>query len=277
MSVKNKIIALFEISKREYEWIRDYSIWRRMLPMTNVKELTDEKILILAPHSDDEWVGCSQLLINKKNDVTVMNMSMNGGDSTSVHLERFKEMKKVSEKYKYTLETVEKDKYYSLKKYMKTSDVSIIMVPCYFDWHEEHIEVMHILDKIATEIGYDGHVAMYQVSVPIPYQMITNGSLMKKKVARNKWKLLKDYYPSQRYLKTRRFFLNEKINGAVASAYAIEGYCLMPYKKWSYNLKKYALDDEEKNCLKSNLQHIGVIRDELQRILVESKRDEDRI
>ena len=72
MSVKNKIIALFEISKREYEWIRDYSIWRRMLPMTNVKELTDEKILILAPHSDDEWVGCSQLLINKKNDVTVM-------------------------------------------------------------------------------------------------------------------------------------------------------------------------------------------------------------
>ena len=218
MSVKNKIIALFKISKREYEWIRDYGIWRRMLPITNVKELTDEKILILAPHSDDEWVGCSQLLINKKNDVTVMNMSMNGGDSASVHLERFKEMKKVSEKYKYTLETIEKDKYYSLKEYIKTSDVGIIMVPCYFDWHEEHIEVMHILDKIATEIGYDGHIAMYQVSIPIPYQMITNGSLMGKKVAKNKWKLLKDYYPSQRYLKTRRFFINEKINGAVASA-----------------------------------------------------------
>ena len=267
MSIKSKIIAPFRICKRKYEWIRDYAIWHRIIPVSNIKELTNEKILILAPHSDDEWVGCSQLLINKKNKVTVMNMDMNGGDSEPIHLERYNEMKKVSEKYNYILETIEKDRYYCLKKYLKANDVSIIMVPCYFDWHEDHIEVMHILDRVATEIGYNKQIAMYQVSLPIPHQMVTSGCLMDKKTVNNKWKLLKKYYPSQKYLPITRFLINEKINGSIACFYAIEGYCAMPYAEWSRNLKKYALDDNEKKYLSSNLQHIGIIRMELQKII----------
>ena len=37
------------------------------------------KVLILSPHSDDEWIGCSQISINCPN-TTICSMEMEGGD-----------------------------------------------------------------------------------------------------------------------------------------------------------------------------------------------------
>ena len=68
---------------------------------------------------------------------------------------------------------------------------------------------------IANDCGYDGLVGMYQVSLPIPDKMINCGYTMRKRVLKQKWNNLKIYYPSQKFLSTRRFLLNEYINGAL--------------------------------------------------------------
>ena len=52
--------------------------------LTQTNELKG-KILILAPHSDDEWIGCGQLIVDHSNDVVICNMDMSGGYKTMAY------------------------------------------------------------------------------------------------------------------------------------------------------------------------------------------------
>ena len=53
-------------------------------------QLHKGEILIIAPHSDDEWIGCSQLLLNYE-DCVICNMDMEGGDDPDIHIQRLRE------------------------------------------------------------------------------------------------------------------------------------------------------------------------------------------
>ena len=78
-------------------------------------------------------------------------MDMEGGDSEELHKTRFEEMQNPSEKYGYSLIKISEDKVEFLSGYLESNVVDVIMVPCYFDWHPEHIEVMHILNQAAAK------------------------------------------------------------------------------------------------------------------------------
>lgn len=262
--ILRKINSIKNIVKKEYSWYHDFKICSKVIEIKPIKELINKNILILAPHSDDEWIGCSQLLINKKNNVTVLNMDMLGSDNQILHRSRFEEMMYIAKIFKYKLISVKGNKKNFLVNYLKKNQIDIIFIPCFYDWHFEHIKVMKILKDAAIEAKYMNYIGMYQVSLPIPYQLITHGYMMEKSRLRNKWNNLKKYYPTQKFLPTKRFILNEKINGKIVDGYSLEAYSILDFNIWRINLENNIFDRFERDKLYSNIQKIKYIRDEVE-------------
>ena len=216
-----RIKALGNTIMRRYKWKYDTHLYRSDMVAKELGAIEKKHIVILAPHSDDEWVGCSQLLITPNNEVAIINMDMPGGDDLSLHKKRYLEMKNVACKYNNRLVDILGDKKIFLKNYLKENNVDIVFVPSFFDWHSEHVSVMEIFNAAANEAGYDNFVAMYQVSIPIPSSFITHCSVMTKSELIEKWNKLYQYYPTQKKLPIKRFLANERINGAITHNYAI--------------------------------------------------------
>ena len=215
MSLKTKIKGFFRLLHRNYRWNQDAKIWRKKVHKKNLRDIPQGKKVILMPHSDDEWIGCSQLLQNNANEIVVVNMNMAGGDSEQLHILRRREAGAVAYRLGYRFITLQDSPIEALINILQKEKPFVVFLPCYLDWHEEHIEVMKIFRSVANDCGYDGLVGMYQVSLPIPDKMINCGYTMRKRVLKQKWNNLKIYYPSQKFLSTRRFLLNEYINGAL--------------------------------------------------------------
>ena len=68
------------------------------------------KLLVLIPHADDEWVGCSQLLCDENIEVILLNMDMRGGDEEELHSHRREELQLIANKYNRELITIGYDK-----------------------------------------------------------------------------------------------------------------------------------------------------------------------
>lgn len=266
-----KLKAAKNIIVRNYRWQKDGILCRKELKQKELLSLDNKRIAVLAPHSDDEWIGCSRLLLKNPNNVTVINMDMQGGDSEELHALRFEEMRSVAQKIGYELITAGKSKEEFLCRFLTENSVDVVMLPGYYDWHDEHFAVMDAFSCAAKKIGYDGLVGMYQVSLPMPECLINYASVMRKKELKRKWSDLKKYYPSQDFLPIKRFMINEHINGGIIVAYAIESYSIMHVKKWQdkYNYNK--LTNEEKILLRSNLNRISFVREKLQ----QKERDND--
>lgn len=263
MKLFRKVKALFRILNREYEWYHDTKVCRKSISPKTIQDVPLGKKIILMPHSDDEWIGCSQLLLRQSEQILVVNMDMTGGDSEQLHKTRRNEAESVAQKYGYRFITVQ-SRLKDLVQILADEQPKCVFLPCYLDWHEEHISVMKLFQTAAIQAGYVGLVGMYQVSLPIPERMINSGITMTKKKLQEKWKSLGMLYQTQAFLPTKRFMLNEHINGGITETYAVEAYAICEFQYWNREWKQSRLTEEEKkNCI-DNLQRIGYIRTILQ-------------
>ena len=263
MVLIRKIRSLFRILGRNIKWKRDADYFRGKIKRQDVSSIPEGKKIILMPHSDDEWIGCSQILLHNPEDSLVVNMNMDGGDNQELHQIRRKEAEAVSMKFGYRFITVQ-DKLSELKEIISSENPKCVFIPCYLDWHEEHIEVMRLFQEAAIQCNYSGLVGMYQVSLPIPAGMINCGMSMTKKQLKGKWTILKQMYRTQSILPVKRFMLNEYINGGITGAYAVEAYTISEFKDWDSKRQVYLLTEEEKKKSVDNLQSIRFIRTMLQ-------------
>lgn len=237
---------------------------KRNIKVCKRKALPDKRILIMVPHADDEWIGCSQLLKHKKYDVTLCYMNMLGGDTEKVLRERYLELNRISKQNGLSLISIDgnrKDKIKKLKEYIQEKSYYYIGVPSYYDWHEEHFDVMNILRIALDELGLSNiEILMYQVSVPMCEDMITNCIEMTKYDQENKWDTFREIYKTQEYIPVERFKYNEYINGGIANYYAAEVYSCMSYNKWIHHLDKVLLDKELRIDIKNNFTKLSKIR-----------------
>lgn len=263
MVLIRKIRSLFRIIGRNIKWKRDADYFRGKIKRQDISSIPEGKKIILMPHSDDEWIGCSQILLHNPEDSLVANMNMDGGDNHELHQIRRKEAEAVSKKFGYRFITVQ-DKLSELKEIISSEKPKCVFIPCYLDWHEEHIEVMRLFQEAAIQCNYSGLVGMYQVSLPIPGSMINCGMSMTKKQLQEKWTILKKMYRSQSFLPFKRFMLNEYINGGITGAYAVEAYVICEFQDWNSEWKQSLLTEEEKKRCIDNLQGIKYIRTILQ-------------
>lgn len=259
MGFIRKVRSVFRLARREYQWHCDAKRFRTEMPQKALMEPPQGRLLVLMPHSDDEWIGCARILLCRSKEVLVLDMNMDGGDDEGLHLRRREEAVSAAEKYGYRFVTAH-DRYEDLVKIITEEKPSCVFLPCFLDWHEEHIAVMDLFRKAAIQTRYAGLVGMYQVSLPIPFKMINSGMAMTKKQWKEKWHLMKSLYGSQSFLPVKRFAWNEYINGGTAGAYAVEAYCVLDFEIWKTEYGRNSLSMEEKRFLKDNLQNMEIVR-----------------
>lgn len=227
----------------------------------------DGVCLILIPHSDDEWIGCSRIITNNKK-VILCNMDMNGGDSESVHSLRFSEMQMAANCFKHKIITLKSDKKHALANLINETNPDFIFLPHYIDWHPEHIEVMKLLASSLENINTDRmKIVMYQVSCPI-LSGITHALPMTKKEWGEKWAFFKEHYPTQLYISHQRFSLNEVINGKYINSFAAEVYCSVSPDSWLKLINDSIPNKERRDALRQNLESISKMRDYISSVFV---------
>ena len=261
MILKKTIISFLYRAKTNLFWHVDRVVCRVKSEYVDIPVLnTDCKILILAPHSDDEWIGCSQI-IKDNLDVSICNMNMNGGDSKEMHAIRYQEMKSLADKYNRSFFTVStNNREYDLLRIVQDYRPGIIFVPFFMDWHEEHIQVMNMLKRVSESVeGFQ--IGMYPVSLPMLPNFITHFKPLNKTALKDKWDVFLNMYKSQTFIPWKRFLTNERISGACVKQYAAEVYSIMPVEQWVESLDHHLLTDEQKKCVKRNLNKISKVRE----------------
>ncbi|MCI8911841.1 MAG: hypothetical protein HFE31_04005 [Clostridia bacterium] len=239
------------------------------VPLYNLKLVEKSDLMVLVPHADDEWIGCSSLLQKYSDYTFLVNVDMSGdGEPIEIHNERYKELMNVIVKYNLKHFTLKGDyniKIEQLSKLLLEKKPNYIAVPCYVDWHEEHIETMHILknalEMIKSKWGGVAHILMYQVSVPIPEDLITHYMGMSKKDYKFKWKYFDKVYKTQRQIAWYRYRCNERINGALCNMFAAEVFSVAKSLDWVENLDNMILSEEKRLLIKKNLGDLQYVRE----------------
>lgn len=260
--IKQLLLRIYKYFQRLNQ---NYKYWKELRfliaeikPQSQLPEMPEGKYLILIPHSDDEWIGNSTLISNAKYQVELFDMDMKGGDSLSLHKDRFAEMKAISTLFGRRL--------YSKKEGKRIEDIierynpDFVAVPYFFDWHLEHREVMKELRDCKTKV-HDFKVAMYQVTVPIMKSNITNCNVMAGSYCTFKWNLFKKIYKTQAFFPSYRVSCHERINGAQYGLYACEVFSVLDFSAWKDNFERIIPDENEINQIKSCLNSLAQLRE----------------
>lgn len=221
----------------------------------------DSSFIIILPHADDEWIGCSSLISSSDYKVSLCNADMEGGDSEDLHLIRRSETEKLARMYNRPIHILCNDKVELLKELLEKEKPDIVLVPYMIDWHKEHIEVVRILERAIDElcINWKLSVGMYQVTVPIDPKNITHISSMKLSQWGAKWKIFKEVYKTQSTFPWYRVSRNEVIQGKRFACDACEVYCLIDCQDWGKVCINNIPNDDIQQIMRSSLSSIDAL------------------
>ena len=255
--------------KRRFTWQRQAKSVIATIGQADCSKLIDEgkKTLIIVPHSDDEWIGCSQVIRTWKN-VVICDADMPGGDSPVEHEIRKMELEATCKIYnrEYIHASID-----SLVETIRKQNPEVLFIPYYVDWHDEHLAVLKNIFDNAEQLDKRIEVISYQVSVPILERFINKAVPMTRLLHREKWKHFKKYYKSQTVIPFQRFAINERIQGELINQYAAEVFRTLDLGAWLREYEKYQLTIEEQRELISNLSNLSSIRQTVDRILSEKE------
>ena len=268
MSILNKIRHKIISEFRSVLWYIDYYHERGRINSIKTKcGLSPQGVkLIIVPHVDDEWIGCSQVLMRFPNSV-ICDLDMPGGDSTIIHEKRKTELLNAAKYLKRNILNIGFDKSKRLESVIREWDCTELFIPFFIDWHPEHLEVNHIIEEAIKNLDKNITIYKYQVSVPIRLCDVNEVLAMTKRDSQNKWLLFKRFYRTQLHLPVKRFILQERINGAFSDSYSAEVFCRMDREEWLAVKSKYQLTDLQRKELLKGLNNIGKTRENVERIL----------
>lgn len=193
-----------------------------------------ENALILAPHADDEWVGCSQVIRKlKKTSVYYFNFLGNNYNEQNKKI-RLNEITNVSENKNFELVvSSDSNDYSDLKTLLSEKKFSAIFIPFPIDWHPEHIKVNKIIFDILNNNFDNKNIFFYHVSVPISeFQENLFYLPLSKEEAKDKIKTFDKYYISQKNTPIRRFVLQNILWAQGQNFYAAEVYAKLSLEEW---------------------------------------------
>ena len=223
--------------KYRIKWYIEAVIERRKLFQdTSIEDANglEGKVIILVPHTDDEWIGCSRILSSGSHnrEIILFHMDMSGGDSTEIHFQRSEEIKKIADMNCTRLIFFKDMRHFA--DVIRFEKPDVIMLPFFVDWHDEHIEVMNRLKAVLQnniEL-MEIKIGMYQVTLPILPECITDCYKMTYKEWKFKWKVFKEIYRTQSNFPYYRVAMNERINGKLMGSFAGEVYSFADANDW---------------------------------------------
>lgn len=193
-----------------------------------------ENILILAPHADDEWIGCSRAL-QRSEKSTVYYFNFLGKNYSSANEKtRLEEIRKLSKIFSFELIISEnREDYSDFQKLITDKNYSAVFIPFPLDWHPEHIKVNDIAQEIISKSGKNFNLYFYHISVPIPEVDIRYSYLpLSGSEAKEKIKVFDENYVSQKNTPIRRLVLQNKIWAQGQKFYAAEMYARFQIIEW---------------------------------------------
>ena len=230
----------------------------------NVKELSLEgKGLIIIPHADDEWIGCSQIIKNHSNCEGFFLNWTGSNQLQNNRLIRESEIHNLCDTYNFNCFFCDcnDDRLAELLKVIESEQFKYFFVPSFIDWHDEHLKACKILrEALMLSNKVDEYkIVSYQVSVPFPVFLMNRFYVMDKSSQRKKWDTFVNYYPSQK-LPTKRFMEQERVSGRLIGEYSVECYSELCFSEWSAYLDKLSNKEIERKELKSLINNIYKIR-----------------
>ena len=247
--LKNKILWYFcEIkSKLSNKKIIDSEL---IIPNSDLKN-----ILILAPHADDEWIGCSQVISNAEESTVYYFNFLGKNYHPENEKTRLKEIEQVSEKTDFKLiVSTNRENHSDLKELISKNNFSAIFIPFPLDWHPEHIKVNDIAIEIFKKIDLSVPLYFYHISVPTPESMKNCYYLpLSKKEIQTKIKIFDNCYISQKNTPIRRFAIQNVIWAQSQNFYAAEVFAKYSLLEWELFLN---FVKEQKNEIEKSIHLI---------------------
>lgn len=239
------------IIRNNIRWFFTYK--KLIVNHTNISEFIpnkSDKIIIIAPHADDELISSYQLITKYKNNIELFYCGYTGyNDNQSIYDLRLSEFISFwkSQNVKYYISS--RDVQQSLNQKLSDFKPDYVFIPYIIDWHSEHRKISEMLLKSDFN---DFTVVFYTISVPINNQLINYYVPMEKNDYKKKWNDFYMAYKSQKSQPVRRYKYNERINKIKdRKIYASEVFAMLTYKEF----KKMATSFQKK-ITKKNIQNI---------------------
>lgn len=243
--------------KKRRRWVKETKEIKQFigLPSTAKEYYADSKILVIAPHADDELIGCHRLISHYPDNVTVFYCSYLGSNyDENNRVIREKEIREFTNHYNVDLvvscpPNVSKD----LVDVILRLKPEIIFLPSIVDWHSEHRLVNTIIAEIINVCPET--IGWYHVSMPIPREYINAYCSMTPEQQMTKWLDMRSFYLSQLHIDAERFILVEKLTGEDETA--VESYLLLSKNDFISKVENSRFYEKELNSLKSTLGYLN--------------------
>lgn len=249
--IKLYLQALWHLSKYQKKAIEPYDLSEKNI--INDQEL--ENTLILVPHADDEWIGCSQVLKKSKTCTLYYFNFLGNNYNKENEIIRLNELKKLQEKFGFNLIVSQyKTSFLDLENLILSETFSSIYIPFPIDWHSEHLEVNEIFISILEKINKTNQsLFFYHISVPIPHQVKIKFLPLSISDIIEKNEIFNHYYISQKNIPIKRLTVQNKLSAIRSRYYAVEIFSKMSYPEWKL-LLTYVMENYDKEI--QNLSHI---------------------
>lgn len=241
--------ALWQNYKQHYAWRRQFEqcIKEEIVEVSykSFSELEVKKILILCPHADDEWIGCSSIISSSEYKTDVLYYNLYGyNQSIENKIVRDAEIKKCSLHYNFTLYSSNISEN-TIVKLLQSNCYDAVFVPSPIDWHWEHRLVFDNLVEgiLSLNSKINFQVFTYFISVPNIGSEEIYLSFLEIDKQKQKWKYFSENYISQN-MPVLRYKLQERLNCAKCNNYAAE---VFQKKSIKQILELYEYIHQEKN------------------------------
>lgn len=254
LNLLRKIYSGITHYKQKKKWDTDSRPFKKSLYKQYPLDLR-QRALVIAPHADDELIGCHTFM--KKINTTVCLCSMTGGNhSQENRLLRTNEFEKYCQRNQLPYVVLDAEHLSEeLYRQIKTMKPDVIAIPSFVDWHPEHRKVNLILYDILREIEIKPLIIWYQISVPMKSEFVNYIQTMSRDEHHNKWCEFEQFYPSQQNINVFRFKYIEK--RFVENNYAGERFCVIEHCMWLEYLHRLESMEEDLDKIKTHLGDVG--------------------
>lgn len=263
--LKKIYISMFKYWQYFY-WYCQYlhTRFRKLYPLYLTRLMIDDKdkVVVLVPHADDEWIGPYSIIKDRPSKLHCIYFNLFGIDYSEENIrKRNAEIKKSSEYWGFTLDNVYKYDVDALCQLIQGARYCFIPSP--YDWHEEHRKVfltfVMAFNKLTIEQREKLNVFYFSVSVPHPCDKAQFYIPLTKKELNEKWSQFVKIYHSQAFMPACRYKLQLRLVPKTV------GYAAQTFIKADEELLLYdkkLITNTSVACLLSGLQkHINDIVD----------------
>lgn len=236
------VLQRLQLNLRHFKWNK----YLKRLSKTSINQSivsavarleTYERLLLVAPHADDELLSSYTLLSQGGVDIyycgfTGKNLSKKNSE---IRLQEFQSFCKAMN-CSYFIGTPQLD---GLLQQLIQNRYEAILLPSIVDWHHEHRLVNYRMSDVLQECGLKPQIIWYSVSVPIVgTQRPIYYSLLTKEEQLKKYELFYEFYKSQYTMDIYRFSIRERINAIGISQYAAELFMRLTFDEWVHIIYK---------------------------------------